>query len=83
MRTDKASIVRSMVFAVGIPRLQAGEDVNRSAIDEYWEDPDACDEGWYETSVEADDIPNCWATNPTHWMPLPKPPAVTEKKASE
>ena len=28
VRTDKALTVRSMVFAVGIPRLQAGEDVN-------------------------------------------------------
>lgn len=32
------------------------------------------EEGWYETSVEADDPPNCWPTSPTHWMPLPKPP---------
>ena len=33
MRTDKASIVRSMVFAVGIPCLQAGEDVNDPCVD--------------------------------------------------
>ena len=32
MRTDKVSIVRSMVFAVGIPRLQAGEDVKLDQI---------------------------------------------------
>ena len=28
VRTDRASIVLSMVGAAGIPRLQAGEDVN-------------------------------------------------------
>jgi hypothetical protein len=30
VRTDKALIVRSIVFAVGIPRLQAGEDVKKN-----------------------------------------------------
>lgn len=44
--------------------------------EEIWEETWDCDnlEGWYETSVESDDLPNCWATEPTHWMPLPPPP---------
>lgn len=42
-----------------------------------WEDFDGNPEdyeGWYETAENSDDLPNVWKINPTHWMPLPKPP---------
>lgn len=57
-------------------RTMRGQWFSQERIDETWDEPEDSDglEGWYETSVEADDIPNCWPTNPTHWMPLPPPP---------
>jgi hypothetical protein len=54
-------------------RTVRGEWCSEAAIAEGWEDPEA-PEGWYETSVESDDVPNCWWTEPTHWQPLPPPP---------
>jgi hypothetical protein len=50
-------------------------EVNEPGVDDLREESEDRDElaGWYETSVEADD-PNCWPINPTHWMPLPRPP---------
>ncbi len=55
-------------------RTMRGQWFSQEAINEWWEEPDECEAGWYETSVEAEDIPNCWSTDPTHWMPLPAPP---------
>ncbi len=55
-------------------RTLRGEWFSREEIDEFWEDPDGVEPGWFETSVEADDVPNVWRTEPTHWMPLPQPP---------
>jgi hypothetical protein len=55
-------------------RTLRGQWFSQEAINEDWEDPEGCEPGWYETSVEADDTPNCWATEPTHWMPLPEAP---------
>ncbi|WP_368647319.1 hypothetical protein [Castellaniella ginsengisoli] len=43
-------------------------------IAEYWEDPDGTEPGWFEAAVEAEDSPNCWPTEPTHWMPLSPAP---------
>ena len=57
-------------------RTMRGEWFSREYIDEYFEDPDMVEPGWYEVTVEADESPNCWPTNPTHWKPLPKPPAI-------
>ena len=54
-------------------RTLRGQWFSRQEIED-WEDSDGCEEGWYETSVECEDVPNCWQTNPTHWMPLPKQP---------
>jgi len=28
----------------------------------------------FEKYIDLDDIPNVWATTPTHWMPLPAAP---------
>ncbi len=64
-------------------RTLRGQWMSQDYINEYWEEPDDGEPGWYETAVESDDIPNCWATDPTHWMPLPTPPhsdAIKETK---
>ena len=58
-------------------RTMRGQWFSQDVINEEWEEPDMADEGWYETCVENDDMPNCWWTNPTHWMPLPTPPKET------
>ena len=54
-------------------RTLRGEWVSADQIAEYWDEE--AEPGWYETSVEAEDPPNAWATNPTHWRPLPAPAA--------
>lgn len=51
-------------------RSLRGQWMSADYIAEYWEDPDEGEPGWYETSVEKDDTPNCWRTEPTHWAPL-------------
>jgi Lar family restriction alleviation protein len=56
-------------------RTVRGQWMSEVYISEQWEEPDDAEPGWYETSVEADDAPNCWSTTPTHWMPLPAAPA--------
>ncbi len=56
-------------------RTLRGEWVSEDEIAEYWENDDA-EPGWYETAVEAEDPPNAWPTNPTHWRPLPAPPTL-------
>ena len=55
-------------------RTMRGQWMSEDYIAEHWEDPDDVEPGWFETSVEADDVPNCWRTEPTHWMPLPAAP---------
>lgn len=56
-------------------RTTRGQWMSEAYIAEYWEEPDDAEAGWYETSVEAEDIPSCWPVTPTHWMPLPAAPA--------
>jgi hypothetical protein len=57
-------------------RTVRGQWMSEAYISEQWEEPDDAEPGWYETSVEADDTPNCWPIKPTHWMPLPAAPAA-------
>ena len=57
-------------------RTLRGQWFEEGSMDE-WDDGGGCDDnpaGWYETVVENDDPPNCWATEPTHWRALPDPP---------
>jgi hypothetical protein len=61
--------------SLGNWRTVRGEWLTQEYIDQNWEEPDEAEAGWYETSVEADDVPSCWPIAPTHWQPLPKPPA--------
>jgi Lar family restriction alleviation protein len=56
-------------------RTVRGQWMSEAYIAEYWEEPDDVEPGWFETSAEADDVPNCWPVTPTHWMPLPAAPA--------
>lgn len=60
-------------------RTLRGEWVSADQIAECWEEE--AEPGWYETAVEAEDPPSVWATSPTHWRPLPKPP--TDKGAPD
>ena len=55
-------------------RTMRGQWMSQDYIDEYCEEPDDVEPGWFETVVESDDMPNCWRTDPTHWMPLPPVP---------
>jgi hypothetical protein len=61
--------------SLGNWRTVRGEWLTQEYIDQNWEEPDEAEAGWYETSVEADDVPSCWPITPTHWQPMPKPPA--------
>lgn len=61
--------------SLGKWRTVRGQWMSEAYIGEYWEDPDDVEPGWFETAVEAEDIPNCWPITPTHWMPLPAAPA--------
>lgn len=51
-----------------------GQWFEQCEMDEWTSDDEGNPAGWYEISVENDDPPNCWATEPTHWQPTPKPP---------
>jgi len=57
-------------------RTMRGQWMADDYIAEHWEDPEGVEAGWFEDAVEAEDIPNCWPIEPTHWMPLPKAPAA-------
>jgi hypothetical protein len=66
-------------FLLGYPnqlgkwRTVRGQWFTNEEISE-WENADDFEAGWYETSVENDELPNCWLISPTHWIPLPAPP---------
>jgi hypothetical protein len=60
-------------------RTLRGQWFTEGSMDEWDGVADYNPAGWYETSVENDDPPNCWHTEPTHWMPLPKPPGSPEE----
>jgi hypothetical protein len=64
-------------------RTMCGTWMSAEYIADNWEDPDSGDPGWHETSVEADDEPNCWAITPTHWMPLPAAPGAQPAPAQQ
>ena len=57
-------------------RTMRGQWMSQDYIDQNWEDPEAGEPGWFETCVEADEVPNCWPIEPTHWMPIPPAPAM-------
>ena len=63
-------------------RTMRGQWVDQDYIDNYWEDPDAGEPGWYETCVEGD-VPNMWLIEPTRWMPLPAEPGITAPQVEQ
>ncbi|CAB3689632.1 hypothetical protein LMG3458_02062 [Achromobacter deleyi] len=62
--------------SLGKWRTVRGQWMSFDYIANHWEDPDDVEEGWFETAVEAEEIPNCWRITPTHWMPLPAEPGA-------
>lgn len=71
---DGRTILLGRYNELGKWRTMRGQWMSQDCIDETWEDPESGEPGWFETCVEADELPNCWPTNPTHWMPLPGAP---------
>jgi hypothetical protein len=71
---DGRTLLLGYVNSCGRWRTLRGQWYSQSLIEDEWEEPENGSPGWYETSVENDDPPNCWQTEPTHWMPLPAPP---------
>jgi len=57
-------------------RTMRGRWFSAEKIEMEWENADDFEAGWYEESVEADDIPSVWPTTPTYWQPLPAAPSV-------
>lgn len=71
---DGRTLLLGYLNACGKWRTVRGQWMSQNYIDEYWEDPDDVEPGWFETAEEAEDIPNCWGIDPSHWMPLPTAP---------
>lgn len=71
---DGRTILLGRRNSLGNWRTMRGQWMSAEYIAEYWDDPDDAKPGWFETAVEADDLPNCWGVLPTHWMPLPAAP---------
>lgn len=71
---DGRTILLGRYNELGKWRTMRGQWMSQDYIDNNWEDPPSGEPGWFETCVEADEIPNCWPISPTHWMPLPGAP---------
>jgi len=71
---DGRTLLLGYLNSLGNWRTVRGQWMSQDYIDEYWEDPEGVEAGWFETCVEADEPPNCWPIDPTHWLPLPPAP---------
>lgn len=63
--------------SLGKWRTVRGQWMSAEYIGQEWDEPDGVEAGWFETAVEADDVPNCWPVSPSHWQPMPEPPCQT------
>lgn len=80
------TLLLGYVNCAGNWRTVRGQWMSADYIEQNWEDSESPEgsEGWYETSAEADDAPNCWPITPTHWMPTPpEPNAATSRQPSQ
>lgn len=57
--------------SLGKWRTTRGCWFTKELLEETLDDCDGMPEGWYETPSEGEE---CYYIEPTHWMPLPKPP---------
>lgn len=69
------SLILGYFYELGKWRTVRGRYINQGEMHDECEDP-IDGEGWFEEAVNADDLPNVWEINPSHWMPLPEAPAV-------
>jgi len=77
---DGRTLLLGYFNSAGKWRTMRGQWYSQAMIEDEWEEPENGHEGWYESSVEKDDPPNLWQTEPTHWQPTPKPPALAGKE---
>lgn len=71
---DGRTLLLGYPNACGKWRTVRGQWMSQNYINEYWEDPDNVEPGWFETPDNAEEPPNCWGIDPTHWMPMPAAP---------
>jgi hypothetical protein len=60
-------------------RTVRGQYFTQDQIDGEWDESESGEPGWYEVSENAEDSPNCWPIEPSHWMPMPSPPVQEEE----
>ena len=68
---DGTPLLLGLFNARGKWRTMRGEWVTQEYIDDYWEEPEDAEPGWYETAVESEIL---WPISPTHWQPIPAAP---------
>ena len=78
-----SSMLLGYVNSAGNWRTVRGRWFSAEKIEMEWENADDFEAGWYEESVEADDIPNVWPTTPTYWQPLPAAPSVDSQAVGQ
>jgi hypothetical protein len=58
-------------------------EVSRGSLGEAYYDYNADQKRWYWANTGAGDYPDPHEPSPTHWMPLPAPPAPSNKRGTE
>jgi hypothetical protein len=79
---DGRSMLLGHLNPAGNWRTLRGRWFSKEQIEQEWEDADDFEAGWFEESVEADDVPNVWPTQPTHWQPLPSAPVIEGQRGA-
>lgn len=76
---DGRTLLLGYFNKLGNWRTVRGQWFEQDELDEWEGDDYGNPADWYETADAADDPPNCWRIEPTHWMPTPQPPRASEK----